>query len=163
MSDHFNPATIKRLHKERPSLRFACAPWLAGALVDIGVNRMKIDVMNPGDEYNYAIGITAKCVEIPHDVPNCAWDIVVGGSSVFYATDCGTLAGIEAPERDLYLVEGNYEEAELHRRMAEKMAVGEFSYEQRVESTHLSVEQALRFLSENAGDQSKYVLVHQHK
>ena len=59
MSDHFNPATIKRLHKERPSLRFACAPWLAGALVDIGVNRMKIDVMNPGDEYNYAIGITA--------------------------------------------------------------------------------------------------------
>lgn len=124
---------------------------------------MKIDVMSPGDEYNYSIGISSKCIEIPHDVPNCAWDIVVGENSVFYATDCGSLIGVEAPERDLYLVEGNYEEAELHRRMAQKMAAGEFAYEARVEQSHLSVEQAMLFLSENAGAYSKYVLIHQHK
>lgn len=144
-------------------MRFACAPWLAGTLLDIGINRMKVDVMSLGAEYNYAIGVTAKCIEIPHDVPNCAWDIVVGDNSVFYATDCGSLIGVEAPGRDLYLVEGNYEEAELRKRMAQKMAVGEFSYEARVEATHLSVEQAICFLSKNAGDHSKYVLIHQHK
>ena len=144
-------------------MRFACAPWLAGTLLNIGINRMKIDVMSLGAEYNYAIGVTAKCIEIPHDTPNCAWDLTVGGETAFYATDCGSLIGVEAPGRDLYLVEGNYEEVELRKRMAQKMAVGEFSYEARVEATHLSVEQALRFLSENAGDHSKYLLIHQHK
>lgn len=132
-------------------------------MLDIGINRMKVDVMSPGEEYNYDIGVTAKCIAIPHDVPNCAWDIIVGDNSVFYATDCGSLIGVEAPERDLYLVEGNYEEAELHQRIAQKMAVGEFAYETRVEQSHLSVEQALHFLSENAGGHSKYMLIHQHK
>lgn len=62
---------------------------------------------------------------IPHDVPNCAWHIFAfadeGGqlrrNEVFYATDCGSLDGVEAKDYDLYLIEANYGEEEIQERM----------------------------------------------
>lgn len=144
-------------------MRFACAPWMVSPLLVIGVNQWRIDVMEPGEEYRYGYDLSAKCIEIPHDVPNCAWDIEIDGESVFYATDCGSLYGVEAKDRDLYMVEGNYKEDELQERIREKSESGVFAYETRVEATHLSEEQALRFLAENAGPSSKYLLIHQHR
>ena len=160
--DHINPKTVLRIHKERPAVRFACGPWMSELLREIGIADNRIDVFWLGELYGYGSSVLAKCVEIPHDVRNCAWDIQIDGESVFYATDCGTLAGIEARDRDLYLVEGNYKESELQERIAEKSAKGEFSYETRVEQSHLSEEQAMRWLSENAGPDSKYILIHRH-
>lgn len=168
-SDHFSPSTLRRIHKERPAVRFVCPPWMASPLFQAGVAPRVIDVLDPDEWYDYGKGFSAMCREVPHDVLNCAWDLAFYGEggketgTVFYATDCGSLDGIEAPGRDLYLIEGNYEEAELHRRMAEKLARGEFAYESRVENTHLSVEQALGFLSENADEDSRYVLIHRHR
>ena len=161
--DHINPKTVLRIHKERPAVRFACGPWMSELLREIGIADNRIDVFWLGELYGYGSSVLAKCVEIPHDVPNCAWDLELDGETVFYATDCGDLFGIEAKDRDLYLIEGNYKEDDLVVRMEEKAARGQFSYEARVARTHLSVEQAMRFLAENAGAKSKYVLIHRHQ
>ena len=165
--DHANLKTIRRVHKERPTVRFVCGPWMAPALLDQGVSPRKIDCLSPGEWYVYSDAgggrLELRCIETYHDVPNCAWDLRFGEESVFYATDCGNLHGIEAKGRTLYLIEGNYKEEELQERAREKMESGEFSYEPRVAEFHLSEEQALRFLAENAGPSSKYLLIHQHK
>lgn len=161
--DHFNPSTIKRLHRERPSVRFACGPWMVSSLLEIGIPARQIDFFDSGEWYKYSDGLRVRCIPVNHDVPNCAWDMDINGESIFYATDCGDLNGLEAKDRDLYLVEGNYKEDDLVVRMEEKAARGQFSYEARVARTHLSVEQAMRFLAENAGAKSKYVLIHRHQ
>ena len=43
--DHFKKATIKKLAQERPSLRFACCEWLLKPLLECGVDRRNIDVL----------------------------------------------------------------------------------------------------------------------
>ena len=75
-----------------------------------------------------------------------------------YATDTRTLDGIVAKNYDVYLVEGNYEDAEeLHNRAVSP------EYESRVKNTHLSREYTTKWLIENMGDKSQYVFMHQHK
>lgn len=105
---------------------------------------------------------------IPHDVPNCAWHIYGwrGGQSeaVFYATDCGSLADVEARDYDLYLIEANYGEAEIQARMQRKLETGGYAYEPRAMESHLSREQAEAWLSENAAEgRSKVLFLHQHQ
>lgn len=161
--DHINPVTVKRIHSERPSVRFVCGPWMVSVLLDAGVPARNIDSLELNTWYYYGESLHIKCVPLLHDVPNCGWDLRMNGETVFYATDCGTLQGVDAPCRDLYLVEGNYKEDELKQRIQEKAERNEFSYEWRVEHFHLSEEQALAFLARNAGPSSKYVLIHKHK
>ena len=165
--DHTNLTTIRRIHKERPSVRFVCAPWMAPVLFRTGISSRKVDCLSQGEWYAYSDDrggcMEIRCVETYHDVPNCAWDLRFSEESVFYATDCGNLHGVEARDRTLYLIEGNYKEGELQERARLKTESGEFSYEPRVAEFHLSEEQALRFLSENAGPSSKYVLIHRHE
>ncbi len=47
-SDHFKKETIKRLAQERPTLRFACCEWLLKSLLECGVERKNIDVLQIG-------------------------------------------------------------------------------------------------------------------
>lgn len=98
-----------------------------------------------------------------HDVSNCGWSISSRNERLFYATDTGTLDHIEAKDYDLYLIEANHTRAEIEARIAEKQARGEFSYETRAAQNHLSQEQALEWLAHNAGPNSRYVFLHQHK
>lgn len=108
--------------------------------------------------------VSVSLEEIPHDVRNCCWHIITrGGETLFYATDTGTLDGIEARNYDLYLIEANHTRAEIEARIAEKQARGEFAYETRAAQNHLSQEQALDWLARNARPQSRYVFLHQHK
>ena len=41
--DHFNKKTIKRLAKERPMLRFGCCEWLLDKLLELEIDRKRID------------------------------------------------------------------------------------------------------------------------
>lgn len=163
--DHFNPGTIKALHFRRPALRFACPLWLYEVVVRLGVDRRVIDVCDHRFSawYQYGESFAVSNVSVPHDVPNCAWRVQAGGELAFYATDCGSLDGIEAKNYDLYLVEANHTRAELAARLAAKEAVGEYAYERRAAEVHLSQEQALDWLAENLGSRSRYLLIHQHK
>ena len=107
-----------------------------------------------------------KPVELVHDVPNCGYKLFLfdkTGSKLFYATDTGTLDHIEAKDYDYYLIEANHTQAEIEARIAEKQSRGEFAYEVRAARNHLSQEQALDWLAQNAGPNSQYVFLHQHK
>lgn len=167
--DHFNAATIRRIAQDRPALRFGCCPWLVEKLLEAGVQRRQIDVYAPGNTVTYGKGYISVCpVETPHNVPNCAYKVRFSRlspwpGSLFYATDCGTLDGVEAKEYDLYFVEANHTRAEIEARAAEKLAAGEYAYEIRAAENHLSLEQAQDWLAQNMGPNSLWVPMHQHK
>lgn len=161
--DHFNPRTVRALAKERPTLRWCCCEWMVAPLVEAGVDKRRIDVLgiNEGISYNHAL-----CIEtfpLVHDVPNCGWKVFPDEDRIFYATDTGTLDGIEAKNFDLYLIEANHTKEEIEERIKEKHAAGEFAYESRAASNHLSQDQALDWLYQNMGPRSRYVFLHQHK
>lgn len=160
--DHFNPSTISRLHRERPTLRFACCKWMVKPLMDAGVNISNIDMLEPDTQYIYNI-CTIQPFELVHDVPNAGYKIHMDKKSIFYATDTDNLRGIEAREYDLYMVEGNYCENEIKQRMADKRQQGIYTYEHRVLKNHLSIQQAEEWIFKNAGINSQYILIHGHE
>lgn len=162
-SDHFNAATVRALYKERPALRWGCCEWMVKLLLKTGVDRRVIDVYGPSIRHFYHDGFELVPESIPHDVPNCAYRIKRNGEWLFYATDTGTLDHLWALDYDLYLIEANHTRAEIEARIAEKQARGEFAYETRAAQNHLSKEQALDWMARNAGPQSRYVFLHQHK
>lgn len=77
-------------------------------------------------------------------------------------TDTKAVEGISAKNYDLYLVEGNYDEDEIEERIKEKQQDGKYVYEFRAKDSHLSKQQASEFLLNNMGENSEYVLMHQH-
>jgi len=160
-SDHFRPSTLRRMANERPTLRFACCRWLADDLAAAGVPESNIDILRPGTMYGYGI-----CNVIPfhltHDVPNCGYKLHFPAGKVFYATDTSSLNGIAAPRYDLYLVEANYEDADIRARIAKKWAAGEYAYEIKAMRNHLSKAKCDDFIYRNIGPNGTYVYLHRH-
>ncbi len=160
--DHFNKSTIRRLAKERPTLRFGCCQWLVKPLLSAGVDSRNIDVMEPDAVYRYG-AFDVIPVSLVHDVPNCGYKIHFPDSKMFYATDTNNLNGIVAKNYDLYMVEANYGEEEIRQRIAAKKEAGEYAYEYKVLQNHLSIEKCNDFLYRNMGPKSEYVYLHQHE
>lgn len=155
--DHFNKSTVKLLANARPTLRFAVGSYLVNELIEIGINKANIDVIEPCKIYNYGI-FKIEPVKLYHDVPNIGLRVFMNNKKLIYATDTYTLKGISAKDYDVYLIEGNYEnEEELHERAYNSY------YELRVKRTHLSREYTTKWLLENMGDNSIYEFMHQHK
>ena len=160
-SDHFKKETIRKLAQERPTLRFACCEWLLQPLLECGVLRKNIDVLQIGTRYNYKL-FKIVPIKLYHDVPQCGYRVLFDDYKVIYMTDTRTVEGIVAKNYDLYLVEGNYEEEELEQRIKQKQEEGLYYYESRVRNTHLSKGQATDFLLNNMGENSEYVFMHEH-
>ena len=159
--DHFNRSTIKRLAQERPTLRFACCEWLLQPLLECGVERRNIDILQIGTKYDYKL-FKIVAIKLYHDVNQCGYRILFDDYKVIYMTATKTIEGISAKNYDLYLVEANYKENELEERIKQKQLQGDFTYEWRVKDTHLSEEQCVEFLLNNMGKNSEYVFMHQH-
>lgn len=161
-SDHFNRSTIKRLSFERPTMRWACCTWLVADLVDCGVSKNNIDILMPDCLNDYGV-FKVEVFPTPHNVPNCGFIFKFGKETLFYATDCNSLDHVACKDADLYMVEANYRETDIARRIAEKQAAGLYPYELEVVKNHLSEEKALAWICENAGPKSEYVLMHKHE
>lgn len=164
--DHFNPTTIKRLHRERPTLRFGCCVWMLPYLREAGVSPIVIDIYNIGDDapvYKYGDRFNVCPFPLVHDADNCGYKITYNGKKILYATDTSTLDHVTAQGFDLYLIEANHTEDEIADRIRRKTESGKYVYEHRVEVTHLSREGADSWLSMNAGRDSKVIYLHQHK
>ncbi len=159
-SDHFNKTTIKKLHQERPSLRFACLEPLLEDLLKI-VDVRQVDLLEAYQSFEYKSICKVRPIPLYHDVPNHGYVMYVGEYSVFYATDTKDLTDISVKNFDYYFIEGNYRERGIEERIKEKTERGEFVYEYRSMETHMSVEYALAWLSVNARIDSKFVLMHQ--
>ena len=160
--DHFKASTVRRMAHDKPLLRFGCGPWMVQKLVDAGVAKSQIDPLREKIAYNYGI---CNVIPVPvfHDVPNYAYKLHFPSGKVFYATDLGNLVGITAKNYSLYLIENNYRDEELRARMDEKIANGQYAYEQRVMRYHLSEKQCNDWLYANMNfNESEYVYLHQH-
>lgn len=159
--DHFNKTTIKKIAEERPTLRFACCNWLLDPLLECGVNRRNIDVLEIGTKYNYKL-FKVVPIKLYHDVPQCGYRVLFDDYKIIYMTDTKTVEGISAKNYDLYLIEGNYDEDEIENRIKEKQKNCKYVYEFRAKNTHLSKQQASDFLLNNLGENSEYIFMHQH-
>lgn len=160
--DHFNEATIRRLARERPGLRFACCEWLVWPLLKAGVKQRQIDELIP-DFYSLYNGFAVAPVLLHHNVQNCGFRIVSDDCKIFYATDTGDLDGIEAKGYDLYFVEANHTMAEIEAAVAEADAAGEYTYRLRAAENHLSREQAVDWLCNNMNHTtSRWIPMHGH-
>ena len=160
--DHFNPATIRKLQAERPTLRFGCGKWLINNLLACGVPTWRIDVYSPNITNRYQHGFMLAMVLLHHNVPNCGYKLKIGGEKIFYATDTNDLDGIEARSYDLYMIEANYEDSEIMERISEKKLNGQYAYEYQVLHNHLSKQKADDFIIKNAGVNSRFVYLHGH-
>jgi len=166
--DHFNAATARTLHKERPAVRWGCGQWMVPLLLDAGIDQRVIDVLDLGKRHSWrdykGQHLMVIPQAVPHDVPNLAYSMVFpSGETVFFCTDCSTLEGITAQGFDLYMIEANHSREEIDARIEAKRAAGEYAYEVQARRNHLSQEQALDWLSEQMGPESKYMFLHQHK
>ena len=170
-SDHFNPATIKYLSRERPSLRFVGGYWLYKRLHKCGVSSWALDFLDYGETavFNSGSHLAKPGYEITmipakHDVLNCGYAVVLpSGEKLFYMTDTSTMDGIVAKNYDLYMLEANYAESTMSERIAADMAAGQYQRHWRVVHTHLAEETALDWLYRNMGSNSQYILMHAHE
>ncbi len=161
-NDHFRAATLKRLAKERPMLRFGCCEWLVKPLLDAGVPAKRIDVYQPGMEYRYG-NMTISPVLLKHNVPQCGYKVFTDNGKALYCTDTNSLDGVDAKDYDLYLLEANYTDEGIKERIREKEESGEYAYEYEVMQNHLSKEKCDNFLVANAGAHSEFIYLHEHE
>lgn len=162
--DHFNRSTVAKIAEERPTVRFAGGSWMVPALVDAGVSKRNIDPLDSCHLYTYEELVTVETVPLHHDVPNIGYKLYFpDGRKAFYATDTNHLNGIKAKGFDLYMVEANYDDEEIQRRIKCKELNGEYAYELRVLQNHLSKSKCDAWIFENAVGTSEYIYMHQHR
>ena len=68
-----------------------------------------------------------------------------------------------APNYDLYMVEANYDDAEIQAKIAEKKLNGEYIYELGVLHNHMSLAKINDWLYANMGQNSAYIYMHCHQ
>ena len=157
-SDHLNIDTLRRLCKERPTLRVGCCEWMVPFLDGI----KNLDVYKPGSSYQYgAFGLVP--VQLYHDVPNCGYRIFKNGIKIFHATDTAHLQGITAKDYDLYAIEHNYDEDTIDEIIAAQEARGDYAHQKGSKNSHLSEQQARDFIFNNRGTKSKVLRLHETK
>lgn len=156
--DHLNIDTLRRLCKERPTVRVGCCEWMLPHLEGI----KNVDVFEIGKEYDY-VHFSLIPVRLYHDTQNCGYKIFRKGHKIFHATDTSHLNGIQARGYDLYALEHNYDEEIINQIIAEKEAAGMFSYEKGAVNSHLSEQAARQFIFNNAGENYEALRLHESK
>ena len=160
-TDHFNKSAIKKIAFNKPTIKFVCGEWLVKDLIECGVKKQNINIVDFNNTYNFNTFILEPVLAY-HDVPNCGYKIEIEDKKLIYITDTCSIDHIEAKEFDYYLIEGNYEnEEELQKRIELKKQNNIFVYETRVSKTHLSKEKALKYFLENAKDESELIYMHE--
>lgn len=154
--DHINISTLKKITKERPTLRVGCCDWMTRHLSGI----KNVDVYAVGNEYDYGT-ISIIPVKLYHDVPNCGYRIFKGEYKIIHATDTAHLDGITAPNYDLYAIEHNYDDETIMCVIKNKLENGVYSYERGAINCHLSEQQARNFIFNNRGENSEVLRLHE--
>ena len=171
--DHFTIKTLYKLCYRHPLVQFVCSTNLLPELVTRAkIPLDRILLVRPEDpprkvrDWVYGLDLEISSFHLLHDVPNVGWIVKVTGGeedgTAMYATDTHHIP-IAAPDLDLYMIEGNYTQEDMDRRIAEKTESGAFMYEGRVLQSHMSMETAVEWLRENADPyKSRIVFLHGH-
>lgn len=169
-TDHLKLKTVKKLLDDNPLCKVIAGPHLWEKMAKSEIYPGRVVLAVPGKTVNVTVGtaykVDAEPFELIHDVPNYGWKLTIESpektTTMMYATDTASIDHIELPELDYYFVEANYEDEEIEKRIAEKVAAGEFAYEYRARENHLSKAQTDKWLAENAGENSTFIYMHQH-
>ena len=162
-NDHLKKTTIKRLAKERPTLKFVCSSFLAPILIaECFVSKKNIIILDTNKMYDLGM-FKCKVYDLIHDTPNIAYFIQYKGYNLFYGTDTGRIDHISCPGCDYYFVEANYEsDEELDKLIQIALENEEYTHLARVKETHLSQVQCMDWLYNNMRENSQYIWMHQH-
>lgn len=156
-SDHFKLNVIKRIQEERPSIRFGCGSFLADKLQGV----RNLDIYESGKMYNYG-AFKISPIVLYHDVPNFGYRIFKDGKKLIHATDTYTLEGISARDYDIYALECNYDEERVYDIIREKQYRGEYAHQKGSINSHLSKQQAHKFILSNTSRQDiQFLMLHQ--
>ena len=164
--DHFRPATVRAIARNRPTVSWACGEWMVPLLLKAGVRATSIHIMEMGvwNIYGPPVGMAVCAFETHHNVRNCGWKLWRSEEdTLFYATDLGDLDGIEAKNYQTYLLEANHSTAEIEAAVRAAQQTGEYSYRIKAAENHLSNEQAVEWLLENGAPWSIWIPMHQHR
>lgn len=162
MIDHLNKATVRKISYNFPNIVFIVGKNLYETMRELGLSTKQLYAISEGNWYDMGM-CKVKLDYLYHDVPNYALHLNYKNKTIFYATDTERIDHIVAKDYDLYLIEANYEtNEELDKKIANAKSKGEFTYLERVRHTHLSELQALNWLDNNKGENSKYAFIHQH-
>ena len=156
-SDHFKLNVIKRIQEERPAIRFGCGEFLADKLHGI----RNLDIYESGKMYDYG-SFKISPIVLYHDVPNFGYRIFKDGKKLLHATDTYTLEGISARDYDIYALECNYDEERVYDIIREKQYRGEYAHQRGSINSHLSKQQAQKFILSNTSRQDiQFLMLHQ--
>lgn len=171
--DHFKENTLYRLAKTHPMIRFVCSKNLLTELVcRARVPLDRIILITPENSPKVIPGafagewVTVHTLPLIHDVENVAYVVKIQcgdrAGTAMYATDTHHIP-FDAPDLDLYMIEANYTREAMEARKAAKAEAGDFSYESRVEASHMSLETAVEWLRDNCDHyKSRIVFLHGH-
>lgn len=159
--DHLLPSTIKKISFNYPLIKFITGskPVIA-KLSKCGVKNNNILYLKTNRIYDLRL-FQCEVIKLVHDTLNYGLKLKYKGQKIIYIIDTANVDGIEAKNYDLYLIEANYKEDVLEQHKKQKDSNFEYDYMYRVKDTHLSYEQAISFLTQNMGNNSRYELLHQ--
>lgn len=146
--DHFNKSSIRKLYVENEDIKFCCGAFLLDELLNIGLDRSRIIVMDAGQKYKIN-DITFSPIALQHDVPNFGYRIMQNGIKHIHATDMATLDGITAKNYDSATIEANHDLPSALEIIEKKRLDGEFCHLDRAIKTHLNVDKAIEFIKNN--------------
>lgn len=143
--DHFNNSTIRKLAVNH-DVTFYALPYLCEMLQKIGVeNFVEIEA---GKVYKIGEYMISPVMAY-HDVENVGYRIMYKDIKHFHITDTATLEGITARDYTSASIECNHCEIEALKQIEQSKLNGEFSHLIGAMNSHLSVQQAIKFILEN--------------
>jgi len=145
--DHFNPATIRKITVNTEA-KFLCGDFLTDDLTAIGVPKDRISKMKAEDIISRNVWLFCP-VNLYHDVPNFGWRIMHNGHKHFHATDTAHLEGITARNYDSATIECNHHLPTALELIERAEVEGEFTHLKGAINSHLSVDQAIKFVKDN--------------
>lgn len=155
--DHFQLATINKIAIERPDIVWIVPKYLIEEIKQIKLR----NVFEIHHGIKYKIGeYRIEAFDLYHDIANVGYKIIKNDYKIVHATDTGKIDHIEAKDFDLYAIEYNYDEIEIHKRIKEKKEQGLFSYEIRALDSHLSFQKADSWINSQKKESSEIIKLH---
>lgn len=156
--DHFKLPAINLIARERPDIIWITPPYLLSALSLLNIKNIFVIEVNK----KYKIGnYKIEAFELFHDIANIGYKITnKNGYKLIHATDTVKIDHIEARDFDLYAIEHNYDEADIHQRIKDKVNAGIFAYEVRTLDSHLSFQKAQDWIKDQKNEKSEIIKLH---
>lgn len=163
-SDHLLSTCVKQIAYNYPTIKFICNEDVAQKLYELGVKEKNIFMLKESKWYDIGFA-KVRLEKLVHDVHNSSIQIEFNKNKkkVVYITDTGSVSHLDIKNYDLYLIESNYvSREEYEEKIREAQEKGEYTHLIRVLDTHLSRDDAIAWLKENIGENSKFQFIHQH-